>query len=129
MSKTALYRHFDNSGLLLYVGISCNAIIRTYSHEKKTPWFEEIATIRIVYFSSREEALREEEIAIIRENPLYNKKSRQSNAPQKDFGLILRVTKQERAELENKARKMKLKLVPFLKRAALLFPIQERSAT
>jgi hypothetical protein len=45
--RTALYRHFDKDGNLLYVGVSLNAIERTISHRDKSPWYQDIARIEI----------------------------------------------------------------------------------
>jgi hypothetical protein len=54
--RTALYRHFDADGRLLYVGIS----------------MQDIATVRIEWFYSRKEALQAELRAITTENPAHN---------------------------------------------------------
>jgi hypothetical protein len=70
--KTALYRHFDADGLLLYVGISLHSIQRTMQHKLGARWFEQIAQIAIEWHPSREAALACEAIAIARENPAFN---------------------------------------------------------
>jgi excinuclease UvrABC nuclease subunit len=71
MTRTALYRHFDAAGQLLYVGISLNSIQRTAAHRSKD-WFELIARIEIIWLPTRAHALAAEAIAIARENPLWN---------------------------------------------------------
>lgn len=71
VEKTALYRHFDENGVLLYIGISCNPFERTSSHERSA-WFYEIASITIKYFSTRSLALKAEKDSIKNENPRYN---------------------------------------------------------
>lgn len=70
--KTALYRHFDSSGKLLYVGISLSALNRLGQHAEHAGWFGDIATVRIEHFPSREEALQAERMAIISERPVCN---------------------------------------------------------
>jgi hypothetical protein len=70
--KTALYRHFDAAGALLYVGISLNSIQRTSQHRHGAKWFEQIARISIEWLPSRNDALTAETIAIAREGPLWN---------------------------------------------------------
>ena len=42
----ALYRHFDGTGRLLYVGISLSVIVRLSGH-KRSPWFGDIARVEI----------------------------------------------------------------------------------
>ena len=47
----------------------------------------------------------------------------------KSFDIHVRLTKEERAEIERRALLEKMKPAPYVKRAALLFPIQEQPAT
>jgi hypothetical protein len=68
---TCLYRHFDDAGKLLYVGISLNALKRLHEHREKH-WFRRIARVEIEWFSTWEEALAAEAKAIIDENPECN---------------------------------------------------------
>jgi excinuclease UvrABC nuclease subunit len=69
---TALYRHFDREGRLLYVGVSLSAIQRTKQHHTNAPWFREITRIELTWFGSRSSAELAEEHAIKAEKPLYN---------------------------------------------------------
>lgn len=69
--KTALYRHFDETGALLYVGISLSPIHRMLSHERSR-WAQTIKTVTIEWFSSRQEARDAELAAILAEGPLHN---------------------------------------------------------
>ena len=75
-AQTCLYRHFDASGALLYVGISCNAISRMVAHRNGSSWFDQVASITIKRFATREEAFSAEAQAIKTENPLFNKAGR-----------------------------------------------------
>lgn len=70
--KTALYRHFDKDGKLLYVGISKHAISRLSQHEREKHWSNNICSVTIEYFETRKTALQAEERAIRIENPIYN---------------------------------------------------------
>jgi hypothetical protein len=70
--RTALYRHFDERGTLLYVGISLCAIGRLAQHRARAEWFDRISEIRVEWFDSREEALAAEAAAIVAECPLHN---------------------------------------------------------
>ena len=67
-----LYRHFDEWGNLLYVGVSLSTIQRLSQHKHQSHWFNSIQTITIQQFSSREEVLEAERIAIQKEEPEHN---------------------------------------------------------
>tara|TARA_R110002110_G_scaffold75553_1_gene199634 strand:+ start:425 stop:925 length:501 start_codon:yes stop_codon:yes gene_type:complete len=73
IGKTNLYRHFDDDGVLLYVGISLNAIKRTSQHIKCSPWSRDIKRIEIDEFETRKAAMIAETDAIQAEKPLHNK--------------------------------------------------------
>ena len=70
--RTALYRHFDSEGRLLYVGISMCALTRLSGHRGASHWFPDIATITIAWFPTRDAAIEAEGIAIRDERPMYN---------------------------------------------------------
>lgn len=68
----AVYRHFDENGVLLYVGSSAHIKVRTQAHSNKSTWFGQVRTITIAPMSSYEEALKAETEAIKSESPRYN---------------------------------------------------------
>lgn len=70
--STHLYRHFDQDGVLLYVGISLNAIQRLSQHRDHSSWFGSIARVEIKTFETREAAMEAERVTIANENPKYN---------------------------------------------------------
>lgn len=70
-AETALYRHFDRSGRLLYVGISLSVVRRLSEHGAK-PWARDIASVTIEKFQTREGALAAEMAAIGAEEPMHN---------------------------------------------------------
>lgn len=72
-NTTALYRHFNQSGDLLYVGISKSAIMRLGQHMHGSSWAQEIARVDVEHLPSREEALKAEKLAIESERPRWNK--------------------------------------------------------
>lgn len=81
---TDLYRHFDVDGNLLYVGISYSAFQRSKDHLRHSHWSEEIRTITIEKFDTREDALNAERISIDTHAPKYNivnNKSRYEKKP------------------------------------------------
>lgn len=69
----SLYRHYDEHGKLLYVGIASNVVNRTCEHEQASPWFDYVAYIKVEHYATRSGALIAESKAIKSENPVYNK--------------------------------------------------------
>lgn len=66
-----LYRYFDASGNLLYVGISLNAITRASQH-RTAPWYRLYSSSTAQHFASRAEAAAAEVAAIQTERPIFN---------------------------------------------------------
>jgi hypothetical protein len=69
---TALYRHFDSTGKLLYVGISLNPFERLQAHMIDSHWCSKISSITIEWFDTRRRALDAEMVAIGSEDPAHN---------------------------------------------------------
>ncbi len=70
--QTSLYRYFSDAGVLLYVGISANAIARLVQHKSGAEWFFEVRRIEVVHFADRATAALAEQIAIFKERPVHN---------------------------------------------------------
>lgn len=70
--KYHIYRHYDKDGVLLYVGMSNNALSRLSQHKQHADWFEQIETVKIQTVNSRSEAFRLERKAIAEEKPKFN---------------------------------------------------------
>lgn len=79
-----LYRHFNADGELLYAGISLSTFVRLAQHKSTATWYDDIATVEIEKFPTREEAMMAETLAIQNENPAYNimKSSLVTNRPE-----------------------------------------------
>lgn len=75
--RTALYRHFDSQGALLYVGVSYDPDMRWHGHSK-SEWRPQVDRARSTeeWFTDRESAEEAEEAAIAKEGPRFNKASR-----------------------------------------------------
>lgn len=67
----SLYRHYDSSGTLLYVGVSLSVLVRLKQHEA-SHWFGSIARVEIQRFTNRQAVLEAERVAVATENPLHN---------------------------------------------------------
>jgi predicted GIY-YIG superfamily endonuclease len=67
-----LYRHLDKDGKLLYVGITEKFYCRLSAHQYKAKWFDQVETITIKRFETREEIIAEEKRIILEEKPPYN---------------------------------------------------------
>lgn len=67
-----IYRLLDASGRLLYVGISNDLTRRLREHAKEKSWWHEVRGHFHVPCADREDAQRQESLAIQTENPKYN---------------------------------------------------------
>lgn len=72
MSKTALYRHFDAFGRLLYVGISGSHLRRLAQHADGASWATDIASVTVDHYPTRAVAVAAERQAIRTERPAHN---------------------------------------------------------
>lgn len=72
VSPTALYRHFDADGVLLYVGITGNPKRRLYEHKCRSRWAEQIDRVTVKWMPDLATARDAERIAIAKEGPLFN---------------------------------------------------------
>jgi predicted GIY-YIG superfamily endonuclease len=68
----AVYRMFDPSGRLLYVGVTGNIAARLGDHAEKR-WFPLVTTISLEWFPTRADAASAERRAIETECPMLNK--------------------------------------------------------
>ena len=76
MSNHHLYRHFDADNNLLYIGISKSAFARFTQHASTAEWADDIVTMTIERFDSRERLRAAEVAAIEKEKPKYNAENR-----------------------------------------------------
>jgi predicted GIY-YIG superfamily endonuclease len=70
--ETHLYRFYDDSGNLLYVGITNNLESRFSQHQKDKPWYHQVSEIKTETYPTRDAALWVERNAIRLEKPIYN---------------------------------------------------------
>lgn len=70
--RTAVYRHFDHHGVLLYVGITHDPEERARMHGHTSPWFAWSVACAVEWHESRQDALDAESTAIRDERPLFN---------------------------------------------------------
>jgi hypothetical protein len=69
---TCLYRHYDDAGRLLYVGIALSPVSRLRAHRARAHWFDDIARITIERFGDTAAARKAERTAVEVEKPLFN---------------------------------------------------------
>jgi predicted GIY-YIG superfamily endonuclease len=69
---TFLYRYFDESETLLYVGMSKSYMTRFAQHKSDKKWIYDVKKITLEIFETRDYAHIKEIEAIEREKPLYN---------------------------------------------------------
>jgi excinuclease UvrABC nuclease subunit len=70
--KQALYRWFNDEGVLLYVGISSTLPSRVKQHSKASKWFDEASFMTIEWHENRGMVELAEKLAIKYEAPFYN---------------------------------------------------------
>ncbi|MFF0094644.1 GntR family transcriptional regulator [Streptomyces canus] len=82
--RTALYRYFEASGDLLYIGISNDPDLRKKAHlyeRRPDSWPKKAVRRTVEWHDSRVLALSAEEEAIKAERPRYNEKHNYDDAP------------------------------------------------
>lgn len=67
-----VYRCYSSTEVLLYVGYTKSWTERLNQHAVSSPWFPEVATMRLVHYTSRQSALLAEWEGISCENPVHN---------------------------------------------------------
>lgn len=72
--RTALYRVFDVSGMLLYVGISQNPDVRFGQHSQTKPWWRDVDVRKVEWHDTRAAAEAAERDAIKAEKPRWNQR-------------------------------------------------------
>jgi predicted GIY-YIG superfamily endonuclease len=70
--KTYLYRLLNDSGEILYIGITNSPENRLLQHKETKLWFHQAVYVDLEIYETREEALLAERKAIRSERPLYN---------------------------------------------------------
>ena len=95
--ETALYRWWDDTDLLLYVGIADHLGERTKGHVKGSSWMEFAARSAVERHPSRIVALRAEEAAIKAEKPLFN--YQHNNTPEARRRLVEYLIERDRLDL------------------------------
>lgn len=69
---TALYRHFDARGELLYVGVTVDPVRRWAEHLETSIWARFAAKSYVTWHPTQETARQAERDAILWEDPVFN---------------------------------------------------------
>lgn len=72
LGRTALYRLYDETEELLYIGISHNPDLRFGQHSQTKPWWSDVAHREVEWHGTRTEAADAEKAAIESERPRWN---------------------------------------------------------
>jgi hypothetical protein len=67
-----LYRLWDSARRLLYVGVTNSPRDRIKEHKAEKPWWYMVDDVTTETFSTREDALRAERVALATESPIFN---------------------------------------------------------
>jgi excinuclease UvrABC nuclease subunit len=94
-SLTAVYRHFDATGRLLYVGSTGDPEARWKQHQRQSGWVMAglVDSITVEWWPSRAEARAAERVAIRAENPVYNRLRPKVGGPAPTLGQLFRRAK------------------------------------
>jgi Bacterial regulatory proteins, gntR family len=80
--RTAVYRHFDAQGDLLYLGISIDPEVRLKAHrDNHEPWVQAAVRYTVEWHDTRADALKAEADAIRVEHPRFNLTHNYDDAP------------------------------------------------
>ncbi|MET9956302.1 GIY-YIG nuclease family protein [Streptomyces sp. NPDC006339] len=70
--RTALYRLYDDTEQLLYVGVAQDPWKRWRFHRRDKEWWGQVSVREIEWVDSREAALRQEAVEIRTRRPVHN---------------------------------------------------------
>lgn len=76
-----VYRALDSSGILLYVGVTCNFRPRMKQHQKEKAWWKDVARVAIETYPTRKLALDAEARIIRTEDPVFNVRMNRAHFP------------------------------------------------
>lgn len=71
-TATAVYRHYDSNGVLLYVGVANDPAQRAMAHRGRSKWYRLVDRTEVVWYTDRRLAFDAEANAIRTELPLFN---------------------------------------------------------
>jgi mRNA-degrading endonuclease RelE of RelBE toxin-antitoxin system/predicted GIY-YIG superfamily endonuclease len=83
--KTSVYRIYDASQALLYIGVTATVGTRWQAHAGLQKWWPEVQHQTVTWYSTRSEALEAERLAIRAERPLHNVTHNQNRNPLTGF--------------------------------------------
>jgi hypothetical protein len=81
--RTAVYRFFDTSGALLYIGITDDLETRWEAHSKDKFWWHLVARHEVTWYESRSAAEHAEKSGILCEGPIYNRTWNKNKVPRR----------------------------------------------
>ncbi|MFD9443385.1 GIY-YIG nuclease family protein [Streptomyces sp. NPDC060001] len=70
--QTAVYRIYDRTESLLYIGMGNNPMNRWSAHAAQHAWWVEASSFRVQWYATRVEARAVEKEAILSEDPKHN---------------------------------------------------------
>src|SRR3990167_2748522 len=80
-TPTSVYRYFDESGILIYVGITSQRVTRNRQHNADKVWWQWVASQKIDHFLDTASAHAREVELIKRYRPPFNKQHNPDHSP------------------------------------------------
>lgn len=88
MTRPCVYRAYNASGDLLYIGSTCDFTMRVGIHRRESLWIDQVAEWAVTEYHFLYAARFGEEVAIASEHPRWNIKGRSKHHPD---GLLTRL--------------------------------------
>lgn len=125
---TSVYRYYDKSGLLLYVGITSRGTARQSEHNRDKEWWRFVARQSVEHFGTRDEAEKRERSLIGHFRPPFNRQHNPFHAEMRELylaasasGALRRRPKSEvMAELGRVRHRLPLNVVKMSRERAIL---------
>lgn len=103
-SPTSLYRYYDESDLLIYVGITSRGMQRNREHNSTKTWWRFVVRQEVEHFDTRAEALRREAELVSSFAPPFNKQHNPNHEQARTTYLLFAAARSQPSEWSDEVR-------------------------